>query len=125
LATAIKCRRRFDRIALKAGAEISTPLMGDTTISASMIQLGKGGGLLACDLFMGIGRIITVDIAVHNRPVRAIAKVLYEYRNLTGKIHTGIGFEYMDDEHDCHLREFIDVKLEENTQRQSNPPPQP
>lgn len=114
MATIKKCMRRFDRVAVDAKAQISTPLMGDTTIDASLVQLGKGGGLLASDLFMGVGRVITVDLAMKNHPVRAIAKVLYEYRNPAGKVNAGIGFEYMNESHGSRLNDFLDTKLEKS-----------
>ena len=56
--------RRFDRIFVDLPAYISTPLMGHNTICATLVQLGKGGGLLESRTFMGTGRVITLDIAI-------------------------------------------------------------
>jgi hypothetical protein len=106
--------RRYDRITVDTKAFISTPMMGESTLNASLIQLGKGGGLLSSPSFLGVGRIITVDLGIHKRPVRAIAKVLYEYRNLTGDVHAGFSIEYMDGKHGFRMHEFIDSVLEES-----------
>lgn len=101
--------RRFHRITTDSKAYITTPMMDDDSIGATLVQLGLGGGLLQHTDYLGVGRIVTLDLFIDKRPVRAIAKVLYEYREAAGDIQSGFCFEYIDSSHSCRLNDFIDA----------------
>lgn len=100
--------RRYVRVPVERPVYVSSPAEKATHGTVWSHELGEGGCLLVSDEFYGVGRILIVDIVLDTtRPVRAIGKVLYEYRDLKARVCTGIGFQYVDKDQQRRLRDYI------------------
>lgn len=103
--------RRFARVPVERPVYVTTPLEGFKPTTILSFELGEGGCLLASEDFFGVGRIIIIDIFLESRrPVRAIGKVLYEYRDLNQRVFSGVEFQYLDHEHQEALKNYVAMR---------------
>lgn len=102
--------RRFERVAVEVPVCVTTPSQGMFADQARTVDVGEGGCLFVGREFFGTGRILTVDLMIERRPLRAIAKVLYEYRNGAGEVCSGVEFQFLSDDHAQRLREFVEAR---------------
>lgn len=104
--------RRHVRVPVERPVYVTTPADGIRSQAVWSFELGEGGCLLVSDQFFGVGRILIVDIQLDSRrPVRAIAKVLYEYRDLNHRVCSGVEFQYVEGEHLEALKSYIMHRL--------------
>lgn len=104
--------RRFARVPVERPVYVTTPADSYKSSNILSFELGEGGCLLASEDFFGTGRIIIIDIFLESRrPVRAIGRVLYEYRDLNNRVCSGVEFEYLEGEHLEALRNYISMRL--------------
>ena len=104
--------RRYLRVPVERPVYVTTPADGLRSRAIWSHELGEGGCLLVGDTFFGVGRILVVDIVLDGRrPVRAIGKVLYEYRDLTTRVCSGVEFQFIEGEHLDNLRCYISMRL--------------
>lgn len=100
--------RRYIRVPVERPVFVTTPSDGQRAVSVWSFELGEGGCLLVGDTFFGVGRVLIVDLMLDSRrPVRAIGKVLYEYRDLNVRVCSGLEFQYIDGEHLESLKDYI------------------
>lgn len=114
VAMTLQRMRKFERIAVNLPVYVSTPSQGHATESVRARELGEGGCLLLGTDFFGVGRILTLDIAMGSRPVRAIAKVLYEYRNGAGEVCSGAEFQFVSEDNSHRLQHYVGERLEDD-----------
>lgn len=104
--------RRFARVPVERPVYVTTPADSYKSSSILSFELGEGGCLLASDHFFGTGRIIIIDIFLESRrPVRAIGRVLYEYRDLNQRVCSGVEFEYLEGEHREALKNYVAMRM--------------
>ncbi len=91
--------RKSARFEIESTIFVSTPSHGPATEKVKSIDLCLRGSLLVGEEFYGVGRVLTLDIVIENsrQPVRAISKVVHEYRDLEGRICTGVEFLFISD----------------------------
>lgn len=104
--------RRYIRVPVERPVYVSTPAEGLKSQALWSFELGEGGCLLVSDNFFGVGRILIIDIMLDSRrPVRAIGKVLYEYRDLNQRVCSGVEFQYIDGEHLDQIKNFVNTRM--------------
>lgn len=99
--------REHKRVYVTVPVTVSCPSDGDGPRSLCTRQLGLGGCMISGSEYLREGRVVLLEFDLHGNHARAVAQVLYEYRDRDGTVQTGMKFVEMEPADGARLDRFI------------------
>ena len=105
--------RRYQRVKTDTRAVIRTPSIGEDGLEAKVSELGLGGCMIRTPSPFGVGRVIQVSLDLGAREIRAVARILYEWRERRSEagVFSGMEFLFLNPEDRIEINAFVEANV--------------